>query len=73
MGIMSMIKRFLVLLAAAVMAAGLFGCEREGPAERAGERIDETTERGRDRVEDTFERQGPAERTGERMDRAVDD
>jgi hypothetical protein len=70
---MMMIKKFLALLVAAIMAAGLFGCEREGPAERTGERIDETVERGREGVEDTFDRQGPAERTGERMDRAVDD
>ncbi len=48
---MTRIKGWLILLITAVMAVGLFGCEREGPAERAGERVDETVERAGDRVE----------------------
>lgn len=47
---MTTTKSFLALLATAVMAAGLFGCEREGPAEQAGERVDETVEEGRERL-----------------------
>ena len=48
-------KGLLVLLAAGLMTAGLFGCEREGPAERAGERVDETVERGQERVDRAVE------------------
>lgn len=67
------LKKILVLLSAVIMAAGVLGCDREGPAERTGERIDESVERAQDRVGNPLDRQGPAERTGERMDRAVDD
>jgi hypothetical protein len=42
---------FFVLL----LAFGFAGCEREGPAERAGEEIDETMEETGDRMEETAE------------------
>jgi hypothetical protein len=45
------------------------GCEREGPAERAGERLDDATRGVRDKLSPS----GPAERAGEKMDDAVDD
>ena len=40
----------IVLLAAAAIV--LWGCEEEGPAERAGERLDELAGEARDRFED---------------------
>lgn len=39
-----------------VVASMLGACEREGPAERAGERIDESAERAGDRIEDAGDR-----------------
>lgn len=44
------------------------GCEQQGPAERAGERIDQAA----DDVGDAFRPAGPAERAGENLDRAAD-
>lgn len=38
-------------LAGIIMLAGLTACEREGPMERAGEKIDETVEKTGDKVE----------------------
>ncbi len=36
----------------AVLALGLAACEKEGPAERAGEKIDEAVESAGDAIED---------------------
>lgn len=44
------------LLMSACFAATLLGCENEGPAEQAGERIDNTVEKAGDKLEDTGER-----------------
>ncbi len=60
--------------AALVLALGLGGasitaCHREGPAERAGKKID----RQMDRVDDAINPKGPAEKAGRSVDRAVDD
>jgi hypothetical protein len=45
------------------------GCEREGPAERAGEEIDRAAEG----VKDKLDPAGPAERAGEKLDRAAEE
>jgi hypothetical protein len=42
----------LALLAAAFLVA----CEREGPLERAGEKVDNAVERAGDKIEDATER-----------------
>lgn len=53
-------------IAAAIIAlaiAGLAGCEREGPMERAGEKIDNAAEEAGDKIEDA----------GDKMEDAADD
>jgi hypothetical protein len=40
------------ILLATVLSLGLMGCENEGPAEKAGERIDEAVEEAGEAVED---------------------
>jgi predicted small lipoprotein YifL len=44
------------ILFALVMLAALAACEREGPAERAGEAVDRTVERAGDKIEDATDR-----------------
>jgi hyperosmotically inducible protein len=44
-------KLVLPTLAGILLLAGLSACEREGPMERAGEKIDETVEKAGDKVE----------------------
>jgi hypothetical protein len=61
-------KTFLTSLAMILLTLGLSACEQEGPAERAGERVDEAAERAKEAVEP----QGPAERAGEKADEAVE-
>jgi hypothetical protein len=58
-------------LALASAFAAMFlvaGCERQGPMERTGERMDETMEE----AEDTLDPSGPGEEAGEKLDEAVD-
>lgn len=61
-------KTHLASLAVIVLTLALGACEREGPAERAGEKVDEAAER----AEEAVDSQGPAERAGEKMDEAVE-
>ena len=44
-------KLTMPLLAGFLMLGGLIACDREGPMERAGEKVDETVERAGDKVE----------------------
>lgn len=63
-------KPLIVLSALACLT--LAGCSEKGPAEEAGENIDQAVEQGKDAVEDAGQ-QGPAEEAGEEMDEAVDE
>ena len=51
-----------------LLALGLGACEQQGPAERAGEQVDETM----DEAKEALDPQGPAERAGEKLDDAVE-
>ncbi len=58
---------------AIVLATGgatlLGGCREKGPAEKAGEKVDNAM----DKVEDKLDPKGPAEKAGRKIDKAVDD
>jgi hypothetical protein len=59
------------MLAAAFLVASVgftSGCRKEGPAERAGEKLDKAVEK----VEDTLNPPGPAEKAGRKVDKALD-
>lgn len=66
-------KRIVVILLVATLASGsawvFVGCERKGPAERTGEKLDRTIEEMKDKLDPA----GPAEKAGKKVDRAVDD
>jgi hypothetical protein len=57
-----------VMLALTVAALPLAGCEREGPSERAGEKVD----RAIDDAKDKLDPKGPGEKAGEKVDDALD-
>jgi hypothetical protein len=74
------IKGALIAALAAFWIFSLSGCEKEGPAEKAGETIDQTVEKARENLEeakeelaDKLEQQGPAEKAGEKIDEAVEE
>lgn len=52
-----------------VVTAGaiLTSCEKKGPAERAGEKLDQAAEK----VKDAVDPKGPAEKAGEKIDDAL--
>lgn len=62
-------KLLRILLLPALLTISLAACEREGPAERAGESLDRAGESVRDTVDPP---RGPVERMGRSIDRAVD-
>jgi len=64
-------RSFPIVVLAAVLAVGTTyctGCREDGPAERAGEKVDDAVEKMKDAVDP----KGPAERAGEKIDRALD-
>jgi len=63
---MSIYRKLSSVVCAGLLMVGLGGCEQEGPAERAGEKIDEAAE-GLSKAE------GPAERAGKKVDKAAED
>ena len=63
---MTVHKILLASLPAIVL--GLGACEDKGPAESAGENIDQAVEQAKEAVDP----EGPAERAGEKIDEAVD-
>ncbi len=64
---MNIKNRLLTSLNVMVLVLGLGGCEPEGPAERAGKRMDEAAER----ATEALNPEGPAERAGEQIDQAI--
>ena len=61
-----MIKKPLLLITTALSITFL-GCEKEGPAEKVGESIDNAA----DSVKDAVTKDGPVENAGEAVDEAV--
>ena len=51
-----------------VTVTSLTACERKGPAERAGEKVDNAIEKAKDKLDP----KGPAEKAGEKIDKALD-
>jgi len=49
------LRRLVVLLVAAAFMFPLAACEKEGPAEKAGEEIDETVEKAGEKMEEAGE------------------
>jgi hypothetical protein len=68
LGMIAIGKRLSMVLCVGLAVIALGGCEREGPAERAGKEIDKTTEK----LGDALEKDGPMERAGEQIDKAVE-
>jgi hypothetical protein len=62
-----------MLLVTALLLGGALsvtGCDRDGPAEQVGEKIDDAAEKARDTVDPP---KGPLEKAGRKIDRAVND
>ncbi|MBE0598931.1 MAG: hypothetical protein IH614_16880 [Desulfuromonadales bacterium] len=69
---MKMFRKGLIVFAAVVLSLGLVACEKKGPLEKAGEKIDQGVENTKDAVQDATQGQGPVEKAGEKIDKAFD-
>jgi MT0933-like antitoxin protein len=58
----------ILLASLPALVLGLGACEDKGPAESAGQEIDQAVEKAKEAVDP----QGPAERAGEKIDEAAE-
>lgn len=66
-----MMLRTFTLTICLLFALGLAGCDREGPAEKAGERIDKSMERAGEKIDQAGEKMEQATRNaGEKIEQA---
>jgi hyperosmotically inducible protein len=72
-GIMEATRKLAILLMAVALGFGIGACERKGPAERAGEKVDKAVEGAGDKVEHAGEKVGgAAERAAEKVEEKTD-
>lgn len=74
---MKMKNAIISLLAVSALSFGLAACEKKGPAEQAGEKIDNATEAVGEKIDNAAETAGEktdnaTETAGEKVDNAVD-
>ena len=76
---MKMFKLLFIGLLMGIMMVPLVACEKKGPAEKAGEQVDQAVEETkeelgefRDAIKDKLDPQGPAEEAGEKIDEAME-
>ncbi len=62
-------KMLSTMLCVGLLVAALGGCEREGPMERAGKKMDEAVEN----LREATKKEGPAERAGKKIDKAAEE
>lgn len=62
-----MFKKILVVSLSLLISLGLAACERKGPAQKAGEKIDNAAQQ----VKDAVTPAGPAEKAGRKVDNAA--
>ncbi|MCR4347692.1 MAG: hypothetical protein NUV55_10905 [Sulfuricaulis sp.] len=70
---MSTLKKLSIFSASLLIAAGISACEQKGPAEKAGEKIDQTVEKAQEKIEDATKPEGPMEKAGKKVDEVVED
>jgi hypothetical protein len=58
----------IVIIALVPFLFSLSSCRKKGPAEKAGEQVDQVIED----VKDTVDPKGPVEKTGEKIDEALE-
>jgi len=49
---MSLLNKLVMIFVVAAMTVGIYGCKKEGPAERAGKKIDKAIEDAKKTVDD---------------------
>jgi hypothetical protein len=71
---MKIFKKIMILLGIGIFLTFVSGCEKEGPMEKAGKKIDESVEKAGDTIDDTMEKAGDKiEEGGEKIQEAAED
>jgi hypothetical protein len=63
---MSILKNIILVLFSCMIIVSFAACKKEGPAERAGKKIDETVEKAGDKIKES------AEKAGDKIEEAGD-
>ena len=53
---MKYFKSFIIILAILLFVFGVSGCKEKGPAEKAGQKLDESMEKAGDQVKDLLDK-----------------
>jgi len=61
---MSLFKKFILVFFSCMIIVSFGACKKQGPAERAGEKIDEAVEKAGDKIKES------AEKTGDKIEEA---
>jgi hyperosmotically inducible protein len=65
---MSILKNIILVFFSIMIIVSLTACKKEGPAERAGRKIDETVEKTGDKIKESTEKAGhKIEETGDKV------
>ena len=68
-----MLKKLLSAVCVSLMVMGLVACDKQGPAERAGEKMDNAAERAGDKIENATDKAGEKmEDAGDRIEDKTD-
>lgn len=62
-------KKFSILFLSLALAMTLAACEKDGPMEQTGEKIDQAVEKTKEKIDP----RGPAEKVGEKIDKTVEE
>ncbi|MFO7765621.1 MAG: hypothetical protein R6V33_04255 [Pelovirga sp.] len=69
---MKILIRLVIFAVVMTLSVMLVSCREKGPAEKAGEAIDQTIQDTKESVEDTVDPDGPVEEAGEEIDEAIE-
>jgi len=71
---MTLMKKILLLIGSLLLVFSFAACEKEGPAEKAGEKVDESAEKTKEKMEEAGEKmEEKAEKAGNKMEEAGQD
>jgi len=69
---MSILKKIILVFFSCMIIVSFAACKKEGPAERAGKKIDETVEKAREKIKESAEKAGnKIEEAGEKVKEAT--
>jgi hyperosmotically inducible periplasmic protein len=69
---MSILKKIIMVFFSCMIIVSFTACKKEGPAERAGKKVDETVEKAGEKIKESAEKAGDKiEKAGEKVKEAT--